>query len=234
LGSIARLYSHGVCTSQHWCFGRLQDVRATEIAQVEMYASFRPGDVVKAEVLSLGDSRSVRLAELTLAAFCLQPSLRTPIECLNSAALPLLVRAFLGTARSYYLSTAKNELGVVYAKAAVSGVYVRLSGSPSDVVDRLFVLLGMAYAMATVCLPACPSVRPSICLSVGLSISPRLAMATLHWGINAIDQGAGGDAQQNMLLFSFLRYQLWCVFMLLCKNEGNENSRSDSSHCWAS
>ena len=47
--------------------------------QVQIQASFRPGDVVRAEVLSLGD------------------------------------------ARSYHLTTAKNELGVVYAKS-VAGV----------------------------------------------------------------------------------------------------------------
>jgi exosome complex RNA-binding protein Csl4 len=40
-----------------------------------MYACFRPGDIVRAEILSLGDQRS------------------------------------------YYLTTAKNELGVVYAKS---------------------------------------------------------------------------------------------------------------------
>ncbi|KAF5829723.1 hypothetical protein DUNSADRAFT_15570 [Dunaliella salina] len=57
---------------------RQQDVRATEIDKVVMYDCFRPGDVVRAEVVSLGD------------------------------------------ARSYYLSTAKNELGVVWAKS-VSG-----------------------------------------------------------------------------------------------------------------
>jgi hypothetical protein len=44
-------------------------------AQVVMHECFRPGDVVRAEVLSLGDSRS------------------------------------------FYLTTAKNELGVVYAKS---------------------------------------------------------------------------------------------------------------------
>ena len=59
--------------------GRLQDVRATEVDKLDIYDCFRPGDVIKAEVLSLGD------------------------------------------ARSYYLSTAKNELGVVYAKSATSG-----------------------------------------------------------------------------------------------------------------
>ncbi|KAI7837467.1 hypothetical protein COHA_008725 [Chlorella ohadii] len=58
---------------------RVQDVRATEIDKVQIQASFRPGDVVRAEVLSLGD------------------------------------------ARSYHLTTAKNELGVVYAKS-VAGV----------------------------------------------------------------------------------------------------------------
>jgi exosome complex component CSL4 len=54
---------------------RLQDVRATEIDKVEIGNCFRPGDIVRAEVVSLG------------------------------------------TSRDYYLSTAKNELGVVYAKS---------------------------------------------------------------------------------------------------------------------
>jgi exosome complex component CSL4 len=53
-------------------------VRATEIDKVVMVDCFRPGDVVRAEVLSLGD------------------------------------------ARSFYLTTAQNDLGVVYAKS-VSG-----------------------------------------------------------------------------------------------------------------
>ncbi|KMZ65882.1 3-5 exoribonuclease CSL4 [Zostera marina] len=54
---------------------RQQDVRATEIDKVDMYASFHPGDIVRALVLSLGDSRA------------------------------------------YFLSTAKNELGVVSAQS---------------------------------------------------------------------------------------------------------------------
>lgn len=47
--------------------------------QVELHSCFRPGDLVRAEVIGLGD------------------------------------------ARSYYLSTAKNELGVVSAKSANGG-----------------------------------------------------------------------------------------------------------------
>ncbi|CAA7403278.1 unnamed protein product [Spirodela intermedia] len=58
---------------------RQQDVRATEIDKVDMYLSFRPGDIVRALVLSLGD------------------------------------------ARAYYLSTAKNELGVLSAQSSAAG-----------------------------------------------------------------------------------------------------------------
>ncbi|KAM7251214.1 hypothetical protein ACFE04_023097 [Oxalis oulophora] len=64
---------------------RQQDVRATEIDKVDMHQSYRPGDIVKAEVLSLGD------------------------------------------ARAYYLSTAKNELGVVSAESASGGTMVPIS-----------------------------------------------------------------------------------------------------------
>ncbi|KAG1250415.1 hypothetical protein G6F68_012816 [Rhizopus microsporus] len=58
---------------------RTQDVRAAEKDKVKIYNSFRPGDIVKADVISLGD------------------------------------------ARSYVLSTAKNELGVIFA-TSVAGV----------------------------------------------------------------------------------------------------------------
>jgi exosome complex component CSL4 len=58
---------------------RQQDVREKEVDSVVLYDCFRPGDVVRASVLSLGD------------------------------------------ARSYYLSTASDELGVVSARAAQSG-----------------------------------------------------------------------------------------------------------------
>jgi exosome complex component CSL4 len=64
---------------------RSRDVRAFEKDKVEMYKSFRPGDVVRAEVLSLGDSRN------------------------------------------YLLTTAKNELGVVYAQSIAGAAMVPIS-----------------------------------------------------------------------------------------------------------
>uniref|UniRef100_A0A5B7BRJ1 Exosome complex component CSL4 n=1 Tax=Davidia involucrata TaxID=16924 RepID=A0A5B7BRJ1_DAVIN len=41
---------------------RQQDVRATEIDKVDMHSSFRPGDIVRALVLSLGDARAYHLS----------------------------------------------------------------------------------------------------------------------------------------------------------------------------
>ncbi|RYR38754.1 hypothetical protein Ahy_A09g043936 isoform A [Arachis hypogaea] len=67
------------------CFDRQQDVRATEIDKVDMHLSFHPGDIVKALVLSLGDSRA------------------------------------------YFLSTAKNELGVVSAESIAGACMVPVS-----------------------------------------------------------------------------------------------------------
>jgi exosome complex component CSL4 len=58
---------------------RQQDVRATDVDRVVLHDCFRAGDVVRAAVMSLGDSRS------------------------------------------YYLSTARNDLGVVSALAAATG-----------------------------------------------------------------------------------------------------------------
>ena len=57
---------------------RSQDVRTTEKDKVKLADCFRPGDIVRAQVISLGD------------------------------------------ARSYYLSTAANNLGVIYATSATS------------------------------------------------------------------------------------------------------------------
>ncbi|OAA40320.1 exosomal core protein CSL4 [Metarhizium rileyi] len=41
---------------------RVQDVRATEKDRVKMYESFKPGDIVKAQVISLGDQANYYLS----------------------------------------------------------------------------------------------------------------------------------------------------------------------------
>ncbi|ORX93029.1 hypothetical protein K493DRAFT_316205 [Basidiobolus meristosporus CBS 931.73] len=64
---------------------RVQDVRATEKDKVKIYNSFRPGDVVRAQVISLGD------------------------------------------ARSYYLSTAQNEFGVIFAQSVSGATMIPIS-----------------------------------------------------------------------------------------------------------
>ncbi|GJJ70590.1 exosome complex component CSL4 [Entomortierella parvispora] len=64
---------------------RVQDVRATEKDKVKIYNSFRPGDIVRAQVISLGD------------------------------------------ARSYFLSTAANELGVIFGTSVAGGSLVPIS-----------------------------------------------------------------------------------------------------------
>uniref|UniRef100_A0A7S2VUI8 S1 motif domain-containing protein n=1 Tax=Norrisiella sphaerica TaxID=552664 RepID=A0A7S2VUI8_9EUKA len=64
---------------------RARDVRAFDVDTVQIYDSFRPGDIVRAEVLSLGDSKS------------------------------------------YYLSTAKNELGVIGANSSAGHSMVPIS-----------------------------------------------------------------------------------------------------------
>lgn len=64
---------------------RKEDVRATLKDQVKMYESFRPGDIVLARVLSLGDSHS------------------------------------------YFLSTAENELGVIYAQSESGHTMIPIS-----------------------------------------------------------------------------------------------------------
>jgi len=64
---------------------RPRDCRAFDVDSVEVYKCFRPGDIVRAHVLSLGDSRS------------------------------------------YYLTTAKNELGVILAQSAAGHTMIPIS-----------------------------------------------------------------------------------------------------------
>lgn len=64
---------------------RQRDVRAFDVDSVEMYKSFRPSDLVKAQVLSLGD------------------------------------------ARSYFLSTARNDLGVILATSTAGNTMVPIN-----------------------------------------------------------------------------------------------------------
>jgi len=64
---------------------RARDVRAFDVDNVEIYKCFRPGDIVRAVVLSRGD------------------------------------------ARNYYLSTAKNELGVIAAVGRAGVLMVPIS-----------------------------------------------------------------------------------------------------------
>jgi len=64
---------------------RVQDIRATEKDKVQVYKSFHPGDIVRAQVISLGD------------------------------------------ARSYFLSTARNDLGVIFARSEAGASMVPIS-----------------------------------------------------------------------------------------------------------
>ncbi|PVU96652.1 hypothetical protein BB561_001056 [Smittium simulii] len=64
---------------------RLQDVRATEKDKVKIFECFRPGDVLRAQIISMGDQRS------------------------------------------YYLSTAKNEYGVVFAQSSLGNTMIPIS-----------------------------------------------------------------------------------------------------------
>ncbi|KAJ8447775.1 hypothetical protein Cgig2_015138 [Carnegiea gigantea] len=85
---------------------RQQDVRATEIDKVDMHASFRVGDIVRAVVVSL----------VHMVLLFLVPS---HVALLGGTCIILdtFTKLSLGDARAYYLSTAKNELGVVSAES---------------------------------------------------------------------------------------------------------------------
>ncbi|KAI9296463.1 hypothetical protein K502DRAFT_276848, partial [Neoconidiobolus thromboides FSU 785] len=79
------MVGHTPCADDYSGVIRSQDVRATDKDRVQIFQSFRPGDIVKAEVISLGDSKS------------------------------------------YYLSTAKNELGVLIATSPAGETMIPIS-----------------------------------------------------------------------------------------------------------
>ena len=70
---------------------RVQDIRATEKDKVRMGDCFRGGDVVKGLVVRTN----------THGIFCV--------------AYPKWLQISLGDARSYYITTARNDLGVIFA-----------------------------------------------------------------------------------------------------------------------
>ncbi|RZC87323.1 hypothetical protein C5167_041378 [Papaver somniferum] len=92
---------------------RQQDVRATEIDKVDMHLSFRNGDIVKAFVVSF-----------IFDAFSSDALGQYLNLSLNKN---FLVKLSLGDARAYYLSTAKNELGVVSAESIGGATMVPIS-----------------------------------------------------------------------------------------------------------
>lgn len=78
---------------------RVQDVRATEKDRVKIYESFRPGDIVRAQVVSLSLLRVPAAGRRFYADWM----------------TPCVVQISLGDQANYYLSTASNELGVIMA-----------------------------------------------------------------------------------------------------------------------
>ena len=114
---------------------KLQDVRATEIDKVDLHQSFRQGDVVRA-ILTLPWQGNC-LFSVSRCGFWSTSS----IHSLVSPQVRAQVLS-LGDARSYYLTTARNELGVVFAKSAEAGVpmvpvsWTELSCPVSHVVEQ--------------------------------------------------------------------------------------------------
>ncbi|KAK9087754.1 hypothetical protein Syun_030148 [Stephania yunnanensis] len=107
---------------------RQQDVRATEIDKVDMHSSFRPGDIVKALVVSL--HYFLRICYALVSETCYHDELIRNNHAIVNLSAPSLSFSFLLSgldARAYYLSTAKNELGVVSAESMAGASMVPIS-----------------------------------------------------------------------------------------------------------
>lgn len=101
---------------------RAQDVRATEKDKVRLGECFRPGDIVRASVVS-GPSNRLSNPHYTRKGARRCPFTPSSSRC-NTTAHPspfsLRMQISLGDARSYYLSTAHNSLGVLYARSSAA------------------------------------------------------------------------------------------------------------------
>ncbi|KAG5462553.1 MAG: hypothetical protein BJ554DRAFT_4656 [Olpidium bornovanus] len=114
---------------------RTQDVRAVEKDDVQIYKCFRPGDVVRAQVV--GCCRAAAPMHF----------LKTTDNLSAAAARgrrPSQIS--LGDARSYQLSTAHNDLGVIFAKSVAVRSFLVFFLDPGNA-DGLFPRLCRAGAM---------------------------------------------------------------------------------------
>ncbi|TNY22963.1 hypothetical protein DMC30DRAFT_390687 [Rhodotorula diobovata] len=86
---------------------RAQDVRQTAKDSVKIWSCYRPGDVVRAKVISLGDSRSCAppCPPPFRPQLCMAPDPHRPSS----------------TPRADFLSTAANSLGVLFAVSSTTG-----------------------------------------------------------------------------------------------------------------
>jgi exosome complex component CSL4 len=88
---------------------RREEVRATEKDKVEMYKCFRPGDIIRAKVV-------------------VDPIFSSSLYDINKTYVEyVLSQISLGDAHSYILSTAENELGVIFAESEAGAAMVPVS-----------------------------------------------------------------------------------------------------------
>lgn len=100
---------------------RVQDVRATEKDRCKVYESFRPGDIVRASVVSYPSCRGRAYAPLCALG------LKSQGLALERLIMCFLEQISLGDQSNYYLSTASNEYGVIMAVSEAGNVMYPVS-----------------------------------------------------------------------------------------------------------
>lgn len=121
---------------------RSLEVRQTLVDEVAIYNCFRPGDIVQAEVVSF---QSILLADRFIYPFThllfIILHVVLPIV-LHSKFLEFICQISLGDKRSYYLSTAKNEYGVIFAKSVAGATMIPIRWA-SPLAIRAYLLVGI-------------------------------------------------------------------------------------------
>ncbi|MCJ1462589.1 exosome 3'-_5 exonuclease subunit ski4 (Csl4) [Pseudocyphellaria aurata] len=112
----------GVCADEWAGVIRREDIRAMERDKVKVQDSVRVGDLVRGEVVSPIDLPIRNGTAKGEESLRMSPSWRGPL-----ADLMVHLQISLGDQSNYYLTTAKNELGVIMAKSEVGNIMVPIS-----------------------------------------------------------------------------------------------------------
>lgn len=116
---------NGVCADEWAGVIRREDIREMERDKVKVQESFRVGDLLRGQVVSLVDFFCGKGTKKGEECICTSSTLE---KTARLVADPMAhVQISLGDQSNYYLTTGKNELGVIMAKSEAGNIMFPIS-----------------------------------------------------------------------------------------------------------